>query len=156
MFFARNGICAIHGWLQMSDSIDFVTLFAFAVGRMNFYTLVKRTFSRKITFVFVTHAYNYFSRKCSHPAEKFFLRNEVFICPIKAELCEQQIWFKRTFNSVKPGSHYGLIAIKVITIVIAIIANGNACWIIVLNYHDQNLYIFHRDNRNYLLWFFEV
>ena len=42
---------------------NLITLFAFAASRMNWQS---ELFSREITFVYVTHAYNYLARKFSH------------------------------------------------------------------------------------------
>ncbi len=59
--------------------LNFPTLFAFAVSRMNFYSLAKQTFSRETLFVFITHAYNYFARKFSHFAKKKHSWNQALI-----------------------------------------------------------------------------
>ncbi len=68
-----------YGWLHMGDSFEFLMLFAFAVSRMNFYSLAKRTFSRETLFVFITHAYNYFARKFSHFAKKKHSWNQALL-----------------------------------------------------------------------------
>ena len=49
-FFPRNDICRIRGWQHMSAV---TTLFAFAVSRINFYSLAKRDVSLEITIVFI-------------------------------------------------------------------------------------------------------